>query len=84
MLFIVFSLNSLKKAVPKLFKIKNSTSYVFVLDMHPFLGDPVEQLGIEMESAEDDGFVADFKKRFSEKMLTNAGVNVTELEESEV
>lgn len=77
-----FVFSTIKKGVPKLIKLKNSTAYLFVLDMHPDLGDPIEQIGIEMESAEDDDSVVDFKKKFSEKLLTQAGVNVTELEES--
>lgn len=55
----------------------------FVLDMHPDLGDPIEQLGIEIEQ-DDNDTVTDFKQRFGEKMLWKQGVNVTALEEEDL
>lgn len=58
-------------------------SVIFVLDMHPDLGDPIEQLGIEIEDANDDN-VTDFKQRFGEKLLWDKGVNVTALEEEDL
>lgn len=47
--------------------------------MHADLGDPIEQLGIEIEQ-DDNDTVTDFKTRFGEKLLWDSGVNVTELE----
>jgi hypothetical protein len=55
-------------------------SAFFLLDMHPDLGDPIEQLGIEIEDDPSDN-ITDFIKRFGEKLLWDKGVNVTELEE---
>lgn len=55
----------------------------FLLDMHPDLGDPIEQLGIEIEDDSDDN-VTDFIQRFGEKLLWEKGVNVTELEEADL
>lgn len=50
----------------------------FLLDMHPDLGEPIEQLGIEVEDKHED--VTNFIQRFGEKLLWSKGVNVTELE----
>ncbi|XP_049817223.1 uncharacterized protein LOC109608343 [Aethina tumida] len=50
----------------------------FTLDMHPNLGDPIEQLGIEMETDDDDETM-DIQKRFPEKMLRKFGVDFEEL-----
>lgn len=58
-------------------------SAFFKLDMHPDLGDPIEQLGIEIEQ-DDNETVTDFKTRFGEKLLWLNGVNVTELEEEDL
>jgi hypothetical protein len=58
-------------------------SVLFHLDMHPDLGDPIEQLGIEIEDSNDDN-VTDFKQRFGEKLLWDKGVNVTALEEEDL
>lgn len=55
----------------------------FLLDMHPDLGDPIEQLGIEIEEDSDDN-VTDFIQRFGEKLLWEKGVNVTELKEEDL
>jgi hypothetical protein len=43
-----------------------------LLDMHPDLGDPPEQLGIEVEQDESEN-VTDFKQRFGEKLLWASG-----------
>lgn len=51
--------------------------------MHEDLGEPIEQLGIEIEQ-DDNDTVTDFKKRFGEKMLWDQGVNVTELEDADL
>jgi hypothetical protein len=50
--------------------------------MHPDLGDPIEQLGIELE--DDDKNHTDFIQRFGEKLLWEKGVNVTELDEADL
>lgn len=55
----------------------------FLLDMHPDLGDPIEQLGIEIEDDRDDN-VTDFIQRFGEKLLWEKGVNVTQLQEEDL
>lgn len=54
----------------------------FLLDMHPDLGEPIEQLGIEVD--DDDSNATDFIQRFGEKLLWENGVNVTELEENDL
>lgn len=51
-------------------------SAFFLLDMHPDLGDPIEQLGIEIEDDDHDN-VTDFIKRFGEKLLWNKGKRST-------
>lgn len=53
------------------------------LNMHDDLGDPIEQLGIEIEQ-DDNDTITDFKKTFGEKLLKDNGVNVTELEEADL
>lgn len=55
----------------------------FKLDMHPDLGEPSEQLGMEVEQDDNDN-VTDFKQRFGEKLLWESGVNVTALEEGDL
>ncbi|XP_077294603.1 uncharacterized protein LOC143917078 [Arctopsyche grandis] len=55
----------------------------FIIDMHPDLGEPVEQLGIEMEQDENET-VTDFRKRFGEKLLWDAGVNLTILDKEDL
>lgn len=55
----------------------------FLLDMHPYLGEPIEQLGMEIEQ-DDNETVTDFKQRFGEKLLWDSGVNVTALEEGDL
>ncbi|XP_060516228.1 major facilitator superfamily domain-containing protein 6 [Cylas formicarius] len=52
------------------------------LDMHENLGEPIEQLGIEIE--EEDENVVDLEKRFSTRMLKRYGVNVEELDEHDL
>lgn len=47
-------------------------SAFFLLDMHPDLGDPIEQLGIEIEDDHTDN-VTDFVQRFGEKLLWSKG-----------
>ncbi|KAK6637376.1 hypothetical protein RUM44_007792 [Polyplax serrata] len=54
----------------------------FYIGLHKNLGDPIEQLGIEIEPDEDENeTVTDFRTRFGPELLTEAGVNVTALEE---
>lgn len=54
----------------------------FLLDMHPDLGDPIEQLGMDVEVSGEN--VTDFIQRFGEKLLWEKGVNVTELKEEDL
>ncbi|PNF26153.1 hypothetical protein B7P43_G04442 [Cryptotermes secundus] len=54
----------------------------FLIDMHQNLEKPPESLGIEMEP--DDNDTSDFQQRFGEKLLRDAGVNLTELEEEDL
>ena len=63
---------------------QNDTAIIFALEMHPDLGEAIEQLGMEMESNENDDMTTDFKKRFHIKLLKKEGVNVTELEENDL
>lgn len=63
--------------------INSNNDYYFVLDMHPDLGDPIENLGMEVQQDENDT-VTDFKQRFGEKLLWDSGVNVTALEEDDL
>lgn len=63
---------------------RNDTVARFTLDMHANLGDPIKQIGIELDSAEDDDNVMSFKKRFKERLLKRYGVNVSELEENDL
>lgn len=58
-------------------------SAFFVLDMHPDLGEPIEQLGMEVEH-DDNETVTDFKTRFGIQLLWKQGVNVTALEEEDL
>ena len=55
----------------------------FLLDMHADLGNPIEQLGIEIEDDQEDN-VIDFIQRFGEKLLWDKGVNVTQLQEEDL
>nr|XP_040234680.2 uncharacterized protein LOC120956925 isoform X2 [Anopheles coluzzii] len=58
-------------------------SAFIVLDMHPDLGEPIEQLGMEIEH-DDNATVTDFKTRFGVALLWQQGVNVTALEEEDL
>ncbi|XP_053672952.1 uncharacterized protein LOC128723258 [Anopheles nili] len=58
-------------------------SAFIVLDMHPDLGEPIEQLGMEIEH-DDNATVTDFKTRFGIGLLWKQGVNVTALEEEDL
>lgn len=57
----------------------SDTAY-FMLQMHPDLADPIEQLGMEIEP-DDNETVTDFKQRFGEKRLWEMQINVTDLDE---
>uniref|UniRef100_A0A1L8DEQ6 Putative transporter n=1 Tax=Nyssomyia neivai TaxID=330878 RepID=A0A1L8DEQ6_9DIPT len=63
--------------------ILRDSSAFFLLDMHPDLGDPIEQLGMEVEQ-DDNDTITGFKQRFGEKLLWDSGVNVTALEEEDL
>ncbi|KAG5899979.1 hypothetical protein JTB14_034548 [Gonioctena quinquepunctata] len=62
----------------------NDTSTAFTLDMHPNLGDPIEQFGIELESAEEGEDITSFKKRFRAGILKKNGVDMNELENNDL
>lgn len=64
-----------------LFHVKKSRN--ITLDMHPNLGEPIEQGGVELGSEEDED-VTDINKRFRKKLLKREGVNTTELEENDL
>lgn len=64
---------------------ENNDDFHFLLDMHPDLGDPTEQLGIEIEPEEgENDTLAMFRSRFGDRLLWTAGVNVTALEEEDL
>lgn len=52
--------------------------------MHDDLGQPIEQIGIEINAAVDDESVTDIRKRFGEDLLLESGINITELEENDL
>ncbi|XP_030748306.1 uncharacterized protein LOC115876613 [Sitophilus oryzae] len=58
---------------------RTNSSIVIKLDMHPNLGEPIEQLGIEIED-EGDQNVMELSKRFSNRMLRRYGVKTEELD----
>ncbi|XP_023026240.1 major facilitator superfamily domain-containing protein 6 [Leptinotarsa decemlineata] len=62
----------------------NDTATAFTLDMHPNLGNPIEQFGIELESAEDDADITSFNKRFRAGILKKNGVDIKELENKDL
>ncbi|KAL4713882.1 hypothetical protein ACJJTC_015536 [Scirpophaga incertulas] len=55
----------------------------FLIEVHDDLGEPKEQLGIEMERDADDP-VTDFRSRFGEKLLISQGVNITALDKEDL
>ncbi|XP_072946601.1 major facilitator superfamily domain-containing protein 6-like isoform X2 [Epargyreus clarus] len=55
----------------------------FLIEVHDDLGEPKEQLGIEMER-DDNDTVTDFRSRFGEKTLINHGVNITALDKEDL
>jgi len=61
----------------------NNDDFHFLLDMHPDLADPTENLGIEIES-ESNNSLAMFRARFGARLLWTAGVNVSALEEEDL
>lgn len=58
-------------------KKENGTAVLLKLDMHPILGEAVQQAGIDIEHGSSK---ADFTKLFNEKLLTRNGINFTELD----
>ncbi|XP_053614679.1 uncharacterized protein LOC128677686 isoform X1 [Plodia interpunctella] len=60
----------------------NDAAY-FLIEVHDDLGEPKEQLGIEMERDENDP-VTDFRSRFGEKLLIAQGVNITALDKEDL
>ncbi|CAH0561792.1 unnamed protein product [Brassicogethes aeneus] len=61
-----------------------SNAWNLTLAMHDNLGDPIEQLGIEMDLPDEDDGITDIKKRFPERMLKRYGVDVNELDEQDL
>ncbi|CAB3378367.1 Hypothetical predicted protein [Cloeon dipterum] len=61
----------------------NNDDFHFLLDMHPDLADPTENMGIEVE-AQSNRTLEMFRARFSDRVLWSAGVNVTALEEEDL
>ncbi|CAH2102877.1 unnamed protein product [Euphydryas editha] len=55
----------------------------FLIEVHDDLGEPKEQLGIEMER-DDNDTVTDFRSRFGEKLLLAQGVNITALDKEDL
>ncbi|VVC91148.1 uncharacterized protein LOC126976383 [Leptidea sinapis] len=55
----------------------------FLIEVHDDLGEPKEQLGIEMER-DDNDTVTDFRSRFGEKLLLSQGVNITALDKEDL
>lgn len=51
--------------------------------MHPDLGEPIENLGMEVIQDENET-ITDFKQRFGEQLLWDSGVNVTALEDGDL
>ncbi|CAG9762061.1 unnamed protein product [Ceutorhynchus assimilis] len=60
-------------------RAKNGSGLVITLDMHPNLGEPIEQFGFEMEEEEDVN-VMELSKRFNPRLLKRYGVQTQELE----
>ncbi|XP_076261099.1 major facilitator superfamily domain-containing protein 6-like [Rhynchophorus ferrugineus] len=58
---------------------RTNSSLAITLDMHPNLGEPIEQFGFEVEEEEDE-HVMDLSKRFSKGMLKRYGVLTQELD----
>ncbi|XP_059480405.1 major facilitator superfamily domain-containing protein 6-like [Neocloeon triangulifer] len=61
----------------------NNDDFQFLLDMHPDLADPTENMGIEVES-QSNRTLEMFRARFSDRVLWTAGVNVSALEEEDL
>lgn len=74
---------NVKENIKDSWVVGQDESAFILLYMHDDLGDPIEQLGIEIEQ-DDNETITDFKKRFGEKLLWDQGVNVTELEEADL
>lgn len=60
----------------------NDASF-FLIEVHDDLGEPKEQLGMEMER-DDNDTVTDFRSRFDEKLLIASGVNLTALDKEDL
>ncbi|XP_047984965.1 uncharacterized protein LOC125225342 [Leguminivora glycinivorella] len=75
------------KSNVSLFNITDDEDYndaaFFLVEVHEDLGDPKEQLGIEMERDENET-ITDFKTRFGEKLLIDQGVNITALDKEDL
>ncbi|XP_017022139.1 major facilitator superfamily domain-containing protein 6 isoform X1 [Drosophila kikkawai] len=58
----------------------NDDATYFMLQMHPDLADPTEQLGMEIEQDANET-VTDIRQRFGEDSLIRANINLTDLDE---
>lgn len=58
----------------------NDDATYFMLQMHPDLADPTEQLGMEIEQDANET-VTDIRQRFGEDLLVRGNINLTDLDE---
>ncbi|XP_068150568.1 uncharacterized protein [Drosophila tropicalis] len=58
----------------------NSDATYFMLQMHPDLADPTEQLGMEIEQ-DDNETVTDIRQRFGEGLLIKEQINLTNMDD---
>ncbi|XP_062122143.1 LOW QUALITY PROTEIN: uncharacterized protein LOC133835959 [Drosophila sulfurigaster albostrigata] len=58
----------------------NSDATYFMLQMHPDLADPTEQLGMEIEQ-DDNETVTDIRQRFGEDRLVKMQINLTDMDD---
>lgn len=58
----------------------NADATYFMLQMHPDLADPTEQLGMEIEQ-DDNETVTDIRQRFGVEKLAKMQINLTDMDE---
>ncbi|KAH8263216.1 hypothetical protein KR044_006205 [Drosophila immigrans] len=58
----------------------NADATYFMLQMHPDLADPTEQLGMEIEQ-DDNETVTDIRQRFGEERLVKMQINLTDMDD---
>ncbi|XP_030241784.1 uncharacterized protein LOC108649840 isoform X1 [Drosophila navojoa] len=59
---------------------ENADETYFMLQMHPDLADPTEQLGMEIEQ-DDNETVTDIRQRFGEDRLVKMQINLTDMDD---